>query len=95
MYQTSTPCPAPEPGEYLSFLDFANLTGMSVFTIRTQWKDYEMPFEQIGGRTLCSRSAAEQWIANRTRQAAAKMTDFQAELMWQAMNERRAAMGRK
>lgn len=91
MYATSTPCPAPEPGEYLTLQEFCDLSGHSYFTVRTQWEEMNLPFELRGGRRLISRSDAEQWIKARLQQDANKLTNFQADYLWHAMQARRLA----
>lgn len=61
MYQTHT-VRGFEPGDLLDFQQMADMAGLSVFTVRTQWEEYKMPFELIGGLRRIRRSAAEQWV---------------------------------
>ena len=103
MFATTTPFPAPESGEYLDFQQFADLAELSIFTVRTQWEEYKMPFELIAGRRVIRRPAAEKWIRERAEKQLAGMQPAftKAEQQYQTMLERQdayrrqAAMGRK
>lgn len=92
MYATHT-IPGFEPGELLDFQQMADLAGLSIFTVRTQWGDYEMPFEWIGGNRRIRRSAAEKWVAERKAKLTAKAANgsIHAERMYQQMLDRQAA----
>jgi hypothetical protein len=82
-----------EPGELLDMQEFCNLAGYSIFTIRTQWDEYKIPFELIGGRRVIRRAVAEQWIKlKQDKKDAIAHANLMADQLYQQMLDRQAGM---
>ena len=61
-----------EPGDLMDMREVADFLDLSPFTIRTQWQDYGLPFEWVGGRRLARRSSVIAWKEKRDAAKAEK-----------------------
>ena len=68
----------PDFSDWIGFEEAAEQLGLSQFTVRNSWQEYELPFELICGRRLIHREALARWQAN--REQAKKDHEFRSRM---------------